>query len=406
MRISVFTTVILALVCGAALAVGQEGESLQQPQLLAPNLSTEVAADQESFSSESFETTAPPVSIVPPAARGYHPMCNGRFACPVCDDPSLRRLGPCPGACEVSWYSGRLWFRTELLAWDAKESRVPAPVTPADWTVHDELRLGGRFTVGWWCARDQRIGVEAVYLGLGGEDEAQLVAHDDGLLMGERLVRADSEIAGAEVLVREAVWWTDVARIDVMAGYRHAHLFDRVLVDDSSTSLDTMSGYAVGNTLERFDQFNTENNFHGGELGLSTRWWHRCWSCQLVGKLAYGGVFTKNGIYGQTIETDNTGPDPVVLAPVDGGVFVMPGDIGRADPSDPTILTEIGFNLEYQLRWDMRVALGYTLLYWDAVTRAPALVQQSINTTQFSDVLLDRTSFWAQGLNASFEYQF
>jgi hypothetical protein len=60
--------------------------------------------------------------------------------------------------------------------------------------------------------------------------------------------------------------------------------------------------------------------------------------------------------------------------------------------------------------------LGYTILYWDMVTRAPAMLSTSINPTQIppgglvGDALPvfvpQRSSFWAQGLNASFEYQF
>jgi hypothetical protein len=134
-----------------------------------------------------------------------------------------------------------------------------------------------------------------------------------------------------------------------------------------------------------------------------------------VSKFAYGAVFTKNGVFGETTVTDNSGVDTVDTV-YEGGVYALPTNIGRVDTSEAAVLAELGFNLEYQLTHNTRVALGYSLLYWDQVTRAPGLVQTSINPTQIPtgtlvgaalpDLLLHHTSFWAQGLNASFEYQF
>lgn len=448
-RLRAIGIILLALVAAGGPVFGQAP--------MQPNTSSgdEVQAVVDSL---ALDESVEPVNY--DTGGGYWRPDNGRFAVPIYG-PGLRRLGPCPGACEVNWYAGQLWFRTELLAWTAKDSYLPALVTTGDSATpqadagaldqadtvvlfgdqdfHDEVRLGGRLTAGWWCTPEQWSGVEAVFMGLGGEDvhfransddysvlahpftnvtnampESHLVAYP-GDFTGETAVRVDSEMIGAEALFRQAVWWTDVARIDILGGYRHAHLYDRVLVDDFSTSLNAGTGFPVGDTVARQDHFQTENNFHGGEVGLAYRRWHRCWSCNLVSKFAYGAVFTKNGVFGETTVTDNSGVDTVDTV-YEGGVYALPTNIGRVDTSEAAVLAELGFNLEYQLTHNTRVALGYSLLYWDQVTRAPGLVQTSINPTQIPtgtlvgaalpDLLLHHTSFWAQGLNASFEYQF
>jgi hypothetical protein len=56
-----------------------------------------------------------------------------------------------------------------------------------------------------------------------------------------------------------------------------------------------------------------------------------------------------------------------------------------------------------------RVTLGYTWFYWSDVARAVSQIDrvvdqtQSVNRPAFN---LQTTSFWAQGLNAGFVYEF
>lgn len=387
--------------------------------------------------------------------------CEGAQYAQCRPTPGLPRLGPHRGACEVGWQFGRLWFETELLAWSAKGVHFPAllttgasttPVADAgaldqpdtqilfgDQQLHGGMRPGGRFTLGFWSSPEQNVGVEATLLGIDGRDVERYVTSDDYevlarpftdavaseeealtiayplLFSGGTHIDADMEFIGGEVLLRQAILWRTQGRIDVLAGYRHAHLRDRLTITDHSTSLGAASGYPTGTLIDREDLFSARNDFHGGEIGLMTRLWRGCWSCRLTTKAAFGGAFTRSTIAGQTTTTFD--PDDIpVYQHDDGGLLGLPSNSGYRTFSTDAFLGEIGLTLERQISCHSRVAIGCTFLYWDSVVRLAPLIDTDVNPTQLPPgslsgvavpaFTLHRSDFWAQGINASFEHQF
>ena len=398
-------------------------------------------------------------------ASGAAATCGGdggRSCCSWDLDPRLRRLGPCAGACDPHWVAGRLWFRSEYLVWDTKGYDLPALVTtgsaatPAadagqldqpdtsvlfgDSAVHNDFRSGGRLKVGSWFTPEQISGLELSFFGIDGSDisfdanseiypvlgrpfvdansgnqESLLVAYP-GLLEGSASVRVDFELSGAEVLFRRAVYWKPTIRVDVLAGYRHGWLRDSLQMNDTSFSLDAASGYPIDAIVERADRFRVVNDFHGGQLGLSSRWWRNCWSLSALAKVALGGVRSRYRIAGDTAISELANGNYVTTT-YEGGLLALPTNIGTEEFHDTAVMTEINLNLEYQIRHDMRIAIGYTFLGWSDVMRMESVLQTEINPTQIPPGMLSgdplpaapslkQISFWAQGLNASFEYSF
>lgn len=374
--------------------------------------------------------------------------------------PGLRRLGPHPGACEVDWHAGRLWFKAEYLGWATKGADFPALVTTGNAAtpaadagaldqpdtvtlfggdrLHDEMRPGGRFTLGLWRCPEQRIGLEANIFGVdgrdvefsassadtpviarpytdavGGDQDSLLIAYP-GLLSGSTRIDADLELLGGEVLLRQAILWRERGRIDILAGYRHGYLKDQLLIQDASTSLSVGSGYFPGTEIYREDLFRTKNYFHGGEIGLATRLWRGCWSLSLTTKAAYGGTRTRSTISGDTTVVTDPGGVPV-FTHTDGGLLGQPTNSAYREFNDDSFSGELSVNLERQLGTHARISAGYTFFYWDSVVRLAPLIDTNINPTQIGGgalagaavpaFTLSRTDFWAQGLNASFEYQ-
>jgi hypothetical protein len=406
------------------------------------------------------------LSLLPKPAQGCGQCvqhCKGGCSCCGWDlDSSLRRLGPCDGACDPRWVAGRLWFRGEYLAWDTKGYDLPALVTtgssatPAtdvgqldqsdttilfgDSTVQNDFRSGGRLTVGSWFTPEQISGVELSFFGIGGRDinfkadseaypvlakpfvdadsgdhEALLVAYP-GLLEGSTSAQVDFELVGAEALVRRSVYWKPKMRIDVLAGYRHGWLRDSLQTSDTSFSLDAASGYPVDAIIDRSDLFRVVNDFHGGQLGLSGRWWRNCWSLSALGKVALGGVQSRYRIAGDTAVSELVNGE-YVTTEYEGGLLALPTNIGTETFHNTAVMTEINLSLEYQIRHDIRLGIGYTFLGWSDVMRLESVIQTEINPTQIPPGVLsgdplpaapsfEKVSFWAQGLNASFEYAF
>ncbi|TWT37304.1 hypothetical protein KOR34_22520 [Posidoniimonas corsicana] len=439
---SILTAVLLAAAC------------------LAPARSN--GAETTELAAEPLPTSAPagPAAYQIPPAYG----CTGcagdaRFA-QFAPDPALRRLGPHPGACEVDWHSGRLWFKAEYLAWATKGADFPSLLTTGDAAtpaadagaldqpdtvtlfggskLHDDFRSGGRFTVGLWHCPEQLTGVEATLFGIdgrdielelnsddypvlarpytdavGGDEDSLLIAYP-GLLAGSTRIDADLELLGGEVMLRQAVMWRTQGRIDILAGYRHGYLNDQLVVRDTSVSLNAGSGYFPGTEIYREDLFRTKNYFHGGQIGLATRLWRGCWSLSLTTKAAYGGTRTRSTISGDTTVVTDPGGIPV-FTHNDGGLLGQPTNNDFREFNDESFIGELGVTLERQIGTHTRVGLGYTFFYWDSVVRLAPLIDTNVNPTQLGGgalvgpavpaFTLSRSDFWAQGLNASFEYQ-
>jgi len=352
---------------------------------------------------------------------------------------------------------GRLWARGEYLLWGMKGVDLPPLLTTStlatapedagvlgdpntsvlfgDETIHDEMRSGGRFTLGWWWDPSQMGGVEATYFGLpvkalrhhahgwgdqivarpyldveNDEQAADLVAYP-GLLDGAVDVRADMELQGAELLMRRLVLRRPALRVDLLGGYRYGRLLDRLTITEQAVSLDAASGYDVDAVIDRYDLFKSTNDFHGGELGLIARWSRGCWSVRLSAKVALGGTDSRAIVDGATSVVDDQSSTDYV-----GGLLALPTNIGYHRDTEFAVLSELGVSIEYQLMCDLRISVGYDFLHWNHVGRAADQIDLGINPTQIPpDTLVGesrpefawrKTDFWAQGLSICLEQQF
>jgi hypothetical protein len=77
----------------------------------------------------------------------------------------------------------------------------------------------------------------------------------------------------------------------------------------------------------------------------------------------------------------------------------------RFSRDDFSVVPEFGLNLNYQISQNMRAYIGYTLIYWFNTTR-PGDVSGASNPRVTLPSQPDSSDFWAQGLNAGFEFRF
>ncbi len=344
--------------------------------------------------------------------------------CACCDDLRVYR----------SEILGRLWVRGEYLAWSMRGQYFPmllnsGPLgTPIDWVgmpplpqtmtlVGDErlldgLRSGGRVTGGWWWTPEQYSGVEGSFFELDadshhhyagiqtegiarpyrtstGQWQTRLISYPD-VQNGSIDISAETQFTGGEALLRQVVSFGESYRIDLVAGYRHAHLGDQLMITEST---ETVSGVET----ELFDLFRTENDFHGGQVGAIARWRRNNLSLQLLGKLALGETVTHTEIDGGTATLQGS-----QYSGSAGGLLAQPSNMGQYRNTGFATFEELGLNLELQLTCTARAFLGYSLLGWSRVARVADQVNLDVN----SPLELKTTSFWAQGMNVGLEYQF
>lgn len=347
--------------------------------------------------------------------------------------PSLR---PCAGACGASgerecrcWHccseTGLVHFRAEHLQWWSSGMRLPplATFSPAGTPVNqagvlglpttsiliggekifDQSMPGGRYTVTYWWDQCSPLGIEAEYFGifhagqvfqagapadivsrpfinaLGGLEDAQLVSFP-GLLEGTTTASAHTELHSAAARFRfdfyhrnssTEVEWKErhSIRWTAFLGYRFAHLDEDLTIGE-----DLTDPAAPATDFDIRDSFETENHFHGGELGLAGEFEDGRWSLDLDARLSLGNHRQRVGIDGSTVITALG-----VAQSFQGGLLTQSTNIGTFERDRFALIPEFGASLGYRLHENVRVVAGYRLFFWSNVVRPGDQIDRVVN---------------------------
>jgi hypothetical protein len=362
----------------------------------------------------------------------------------------------------------RVWAGAEYLLWWMKGDKLPPLVTtsPAGTPVseagalgapgttvlfggsrvNEDLRSGGRFTLGFWFNEAQTCGIEADFFELedkasgflasssgspilarpffdavAGQQSAELVAFP-GLLAGNVAASAVSTgVTGVDVLFRCNLCCTTGCcssyRLDAVAGYRFLHLADDVSVNENlvSTSSSSPSFIPVGTAIGVFDQFETTNTFHGGDLGLrgEARW--GSWILSGRADVALGDNHEVLNINGSTLVSVPGAPPPVTHV---GGLLALESNIGHFSRDQFVAIPEFGLKLGYLVTPRIQLFAGYTLLYWGQAVRAGNAIDTVVNPNLLPPPIsplvgplrpeprFDPTSLWVQGIDLGLEFRY
>lgn len=317
--------------------------------------------------------------------------------------------------------------------------------------IDDDGFSGGRVALGWWLMHAEYIGFELSYTGFesggtnfnesstfsiemgdnilaipffntntGVEDSLVLAFPDfvagGGLvdgggatvdLDGAFTYDSDIQIHSTSALFKSVVWvHPDMGfRMFFLGGYRFFWLSDDVDI----TGIIAPSGgpFAAGSRIIVNDQFETENQFHGGDLGLQTEFANGPWSLGVLTKVGLGNMRHTLDINGSTTVTDGA------TAVFQGGLFSQPSNIGSSSNDEFAVIPEATLQLGYQLTRNIKVMGGYNFLYINKVVRAAEQIDRSINPTQFEGGLLvgearparniDVDDFFMHGLSTGIE---
>lgn len=342
--------------------------------------------------------------------------------------------GACgPGGCVVR--GPRCWYgQLELLLWFSSGRELPPLVSdgplPANILfggerVGDDLRAGGRVTLGKWfnAHRSQGIlaryfAVESADFGFDAESEGgvalarpffNLAADLGGNIIGPDAqavagngdpgtiaIRGGSDVFGIDFLYRGSLLDAGQMHLDFLVGYQMTRIDEEL-----SIVSDTLVNNAVA--LNVTDQYATENHFHGAALGVMSHSRWRRFGVEVLAKLGLGT--TKQRVLVSGSRTNGV-----------GGLFAQPNNIGTFEKSAFTFVPEIGLNLHYRHCDRLNLSLGYSFMFWNVVSRPedhldPNLWVNANNPAganefphpgfQFRD-----TSFWLQGVNFGIAYTF
>ena len=407
---------------------------------------------------QNQKTTSPDglqnVTVQPFQAIGFKSEVKSTPACDcgeTCD-------GGCDTSCEPSrgLRIGRLfdrcpedsWLSTEFLLWHTQDRDSPPLVTTsapstfptlpdaqvvfgdklkgefsggfrldAGKYLTDNFGIGGRF---WILANNNdsfyaKAFPDEISMGRpffnsqAGIEDALLISGPGGSITGagefEGDVAADSSVNmwAAEVYTRLRLNCNSKCKIEFLSGYSHLNLEDNLTISSVTFNTSTADAY------EFHDNFDTHNRFDGGQLGFETSLTEGRWTFRSMTKVHLGNMNQQVSIVGRHVSPTDAGS---------GGLLAL-GNQGTYERDKFAFIPEANLKLEYCVRKNMSLSIGYSFLYFDNVALAGAQIDRIINpvgpvpigTTgppwpanpafNFKD-----SGMWVQGLDLGLSYNF
>jgi hypothetical protein len=337
------------------------------------------------------------------------------------DDPLPH--GPGPGDIDQTPHGHCVYGDVAfMLAWVKNRNAPPLLTSGPNLLLHnldfdDQQRVGGRFLLGAWLDSDQKIGVEAGYFFLGDRSPvlgvgspglmplavpftnaqgapASFAVSQPGQFAGSVLYEAPSRFWGAEAGLRKEVFANVHGYVDVLAGFRFLELDEGLHFTASRVALPG-GPLAPGSVQAVSDRFGTRNQFYGGYLGAhgELRWQNLFLNG--YGRVGLGSVDETANVNGTTLAVS---PQGTRLA-VPGGLFAGPGNSGRFEHTEFAAVPEVGVNVGYRLAAQLRLTLGYSLIYMDHAARPGDQMDRAA-------FLFRQSDFWMQSLNFGVEFRY
>jgi len=353
----------------------------------------------------------------------------------------------------------RLWFSASHLLWWIKAFDVPPLVTTGPTSemrpgaldsIFTSIRFGGddnepherhgaRVFMGYWLDAEQRSAVELggfflanrsisfiqsspgapviarpFYDVLNDEQSASIVTYP-GIALGGVSVRASTALHGVESNFTYVMRDDGLLGFDVLAGFRYVDLEEDVRIQESSQVLvqnDPKNNPPfAGQTITVRDEFKTENDFFGGQIGVRARYHLRRLEVRVSGKVAFGDSYEVVRIAGSTNFSNGSAKN--------GGLLALPSNSGQFSRHTFAFIPEANAEFSYQLFKRLRLFAGYSFLYWSNVVRPGDQIDLAVNTNQLPTNIAPGvggpgrprfdfrdTDFWVQGANFGVEFRY
>jgi len=394
-------------------------------------------------------SSAVPMSVVPSMVPDGCPI----EACPTPGLAAVDRVGACRNP---RWYVG-----AEYLGWWTKSTQLPTLVTtslPADngivgapstisvlgGSFGETLHSGGRFSGGWWFSDEQYRGLDWRFLFLfrnGSSFATNTNAYPvlarpffnvnnpvgpfsevigaPGLASGGVAVNLDNSLWGAEINYRRFLRGNGCARLDGLIGFRYLNFTENLTITESFVRTPN-SSMAIGTPATAGivqDSFRAENNFYGGQVGLSGEVRRGRWFVNGRASVALGTVQQTAVINGGQALTFADGS----VGQYQGGLLALPGsNIGTWSQNKFAVMPEVGLNVGYHITPNLRIFGGYNFLYLSNVLRASGTIDQNVDAARVPNFPVagattpllparpapqfNTTDFWAQGVSFGLQW--
>jgi hypothetical protein len=243
-----------------------------------------------------------------------------------------------------------------------------------------------------------------------GKEDSLILSDPVQRFTGSVLVSSVTRLWGVEANGILAAWSAPRLGVQLLAGFRYLDLQENLQLQSTSSDL------VNSNQLFLQDNFDTRNQFYGGQLGVRLNFVQNRLAASLTGKLALGSTYQEVDISASATQSGTAAPVAGTFA---GGFFTQPSNIGRRSHDLFTVVPEAQVKIGYEISRGWQAFVGYDLLYWNQVVRPGDQIDRNLNLTQSPvfgggtlvgpaqpAVPFNRSDFWAQGFSFGFVFRF
>lgn len=233
-----------------------------------------------------------------------------------------------------------------------------------------------------------------------------------GFFTGTVTVASSSQLWGAGADVVGNLFRTPAWSLDLLGGFRYLDLLEGLTILGTGLG-DFPSG--VENSF--IDQFNTCNQYYGGEFGGRLGYRSGRLSLDAVAKVALGinhEVVNINGSFTQVGAALGS-----AQGTFPGGVFTQTSNNGRRVHDPFAVVPQVQVKAGYAILPRLTATVGYDFLYWSQVVRPGNQIDHSVNLTQSLTQgggslvgpsnpapLFNHTDFFAHGISFGLELKY
>jgi hypothetical protein len=377
---------------------------------------------------------------------------------PAVDKGPLSSMMQAPQGWSMPGPDRRFWVFGDYLFAFTRGSRLPALVTTSaagtaaidagvlgapgsrtlfgDGFVNDGLRSGIRLGTGYWFSAERTFGAEAGVMVLEGKAAHFLGSSNTFPILARPFVDANTGAQASQLIafpgtspvsatgsvevrasssnftethfdLTERALEDGGFRLTALLGYRFYRYDESVHIGQASNP--TNANFIPGTRIVTNDNFTTRNSFNGLDMGYRWQFFWDKLSLDVLTKVAVGRIERTININGDQMITA-PGATPVART---GGVFAL-ANSGLSTSHDWKAMPEAGAALNWQIRSNMSVRLGYTFILLNGVVRAADQIDTTINPHLFpgGNAALGgpnrpaafhiRSDMWIQSVNLGF----
>lgn len=412
----------------------------------------------------NLQTPAPPAepsqANPPPSGSNTAPPPSPLYAPPPPYPPSSPAPGPYPPTNLTPFVlpnaisNPNFWIGVDGLLWWTKTQPLSIPLVttgpayqganagnlgmPGTTSLDGPLNYGAvggvRVFGGIWFTIDHTIGMEGSLFVLGQQSAGfsvidrsgvgDLVINEPvsgapfstqvsapGVETGNVVVDATTRFGGGDANFLLNVYRGDCWTINLLGGYRYLELDESLNITANSNlfvsteytdNMGNVLAYAPpGSSVTVIDQFGTQNQFNGGQIGAQFQYQWRRLSVSGTAKLGIGDTHEVVLVGGSTTVYPVNGP-PVLMS---GGNYatLQTGSYS----TNRFALAPVGqLAVRYQLSPCIQAQIGYDFLYLSSVVRPGNQIDNTYDGVIHPLVPMTSSSFWAQGLTFGLRFAF